>query len=359
MLKNFKVIEIKKIVSILIILGLTGFFSVPHSEAAALTTLSDTLSRLQVSLDSNHNITFTSPSGVSAGESIEITFPSNFSTTSVDYTDIDLSDDGADIALAAVAAGTTWGASFGGTGNRTLTIISDTGTIVAASIINIKIGTNATFGVNGDQVINNPSTNNNYILSIAGTFGDTGDIPLIIIADDQIQITGDIYPSLDFAISDNSIGFGNMSNTNVKYATADGLGAFSEPGNDLPVKLTAGTNAVNGLTIAISDKGDDVSAGLYAALVTELVPAAPSTQVINNSKKYGAYGKHSVGLTIDPGFDNNSVADVAISRTAQTFASSNTLVNGSVDLALLVAVDSTTHPGAYSDTLTLTCTGNY
>lgn len=358
-MKSNRLFRIRKLILILLILILTGNFFVIHSRAADLADLSDTLSRLQINQDANHTITFTSPSGVAAAETIEIAFPSDFSTTSVDYTDIDVADDGSDLNLAAVASGTTWGTAFGGVGNRTLTLTSDTGTIAAPSTITIEIGTNATFDVAGNQALNNPTSSNTYTITIAGTFGDTGSISVVIVADDQVHVSGDIYPTLEFTISSNTVGFGTIANTNVRYATADGVGSFSEPGNNLPVKLTVGTNALNGLTISILDKGDDVDAGLYAVLAPELIPAAPSTEVINNSKKYGVYGKNASSLALSEGFDNDSNADVAISRATQTFASSASPVNGSVDVALLVAIDSSTKPGSYADTLTIICTGNY
>jgi len=356
---KFKLFKLNKIVSIFVIAVLMAGFFVSHSQAADLTALSDTMSRLITSQDSDHTILFTSGSGVDAGETIEITFPSDFSTTNVDYTDIDVADDGADLTLGAVPNLATWGAAFGGAGNLTLTITSGTGTIAGGSIIKVEIGTNATSGEAGNQAINNPSANNTYNITIAGTFGDTGSINVVILTNDQVAVTGSIYTTLEFTISDNAIGFGSFTNTNVRYATADATGAFVEPANDLPVKLMAGTNATNGLTVTIRDEGSGTNAGLFATLVSELIPAAPSTEVIANSKKFGAYAKNTSGLTISEGFDNDSNADAAMTRSPQTFVSAASQVNGSVDLALLAATDATTKAGSYVDTITLICTGNY
>jgi len=232
--------------------------------------------------------------------------------------------------------------------------------VAAGSVVVIEIGTNATFGVAGDQAINNPTTANVYIISIAGSFGDTGSMSIVTLTDDQVQVTGTIDNTLSFAISDNAIGFGNFATTNIRYATADAVGDVSQPGNGLPTQLTVGTNSSQGLTISISDEGSGVAAGLYNTVASELIPASASTLVVNNSKKYGAYGKNASSLTIHESFDNDSTADVAISRTPQTFASTNSAVNnGTVDVALLAATDSTTKAGSYADTLTLICTGNY
>lgn len=328
--------------------------------AASILTPSDTLSRLKVGIDADHKIVFTTPSGVAAAGTITVTFPSDFSTTSVDYTDIDVSDDGVDLALDDSALGATWGAAFGGDSDRTLTISSGTGTIAASSVISIEIGINATFGIEGDQAINNPTTDGTYLINIGGSFGDTGSTNVVVVTDDQIAVAGTIDNTLSFLISDHAIGFGSFATTGVRYATADAAGDVLEQGPDLPVKLTAGTNAAHGLIITIQDEGNGTSAGLYSTSASELIPADASTLVEDNSKKYGVYGKNAANLTIHESFDNDETSDAPISRLPETFASFNGPVNnGTVDVALLAAINATTKPGIYADTLTLICTGYY
>jgi hypothetical protein len=130
---GIKLIHLKKIIGAAV--ASTLLLGSQPVYAASLTSLSDTLSRAATSVDANHTIKFTTPSGVQAGQNFTITFPSDFSTTTVDYTDIDITDDGTDLTLAATAATTTWGVAFGGTGSRVLTVTSGTGTIAASSII--------------------------------------------------------------------------------------------------------------------------------------------------------------------------------------------------------------------------------
>ena len=351
----------KKIVIFLILsLLLIVFWSVTRTQAASLSAISDVLSRLKVSEDANHTISFTTPTGVAAGQTITIAFPSDFDTTGVDFSDIDVTDDGTDLDLAAIPAGATWGAAFGGTGNRTLTITSGTGTIAATSAIVVEIGTHAAFAVAGDQAINNATVAGNYTITIAGTFGDTGQYAIYIVDNDQIIINGEVDPTISLAISDNQVGFGHFTNTNVRYATADETGAFVEPGNSLPTQLTASTNATSGLTISIRDEGDGANAGLWSTAASELIAADASSNVLANSKKYGVYGKNASSLTIAAGFNDDGVGDLAISRSAQTFASTAGIVsNGQVDLSAKSAIDGSTKAGSYTDTLTVICTGNY
>ena len=90
------------------------------THAAALTDLSDTMSRLKVSEGSDHTIKFTTPTGAGdTTDTITVTIPTGFAIGSVDYTDIDLSHGvttgyETEETLAASASATEWGASFSG-----------------------------------------------------------------------------------------------------------------------------------------------------------------------------------------------------------------------------------------------------
>ena len=168
-------------------------------------------------------------------------------------------------------------------------------------------------------------------------------------------------PSLTFSISDITIGFGTWSGTEIRYATGDTNGSTTEPGAGLPTQLTASTNAPNGLTITVRSTGDGSNAGLYkSATPTKLIAAVASSAVVADSEGYGVYGKNASLLTIDEGFDNDGVSDLAVSFSAQTFASASaTVSSGTVDLSAKAAIAGTTPAGSYSDALTLVCTGNF
>ena len=330
-------------------------------QAAALTNLKDIQSRMHKSSDSDHAIYFTAISGVAPGQTISVVFPSDFSTTNVDFTDIDVSDDGADLTLAALPNNTTWGAAFGGVDNLTLTITSGTGTITAGSAIIIEIGTNALFSSNGDQAINNPTAAGNYTLTInSGNATDTGQIGLAILNDEQILVNGQVDPTISMSISDLQIGFGHFTNTNIRYATADEQGSFVQPGNGLPTQITTSTNASSGVTISARGNGNGTNAGLWSASASELIAADASSTVLGNTKKYGLYAKNASLLTINAGFNDDGIADVALSRNNADIASSAGIVNnGTIDLTLKAAIDGQTKAGDYTDTITVICTGNY
>lgn len=162
--------------------------------AAALTGLSNDVSRHQISTLSNHNIVFTTPTGVDAATDT-VTFDfTGFGLGSVGVGDIDFSHGttGVETAetLASSPAAGVWGVSFSGT-TVTLTAPTDaaSGEIVAGDRIRILIGTNAVGGMNQ---ITNPGTEGEYPLTIAGTFGDTGSIGLAVAESDNVTVSGTV-----------------------------------------------------------------------------------------------------------------------------------------------------------------------
>src|SRR3989344_2170322 len=144
------------------------------ANAAALTSKSDAMSRLEVSVAdsplSDHAIQFTTPTGVASTQTIVITFPSDFDGSNdgqgaLDFSDVDLLEDTTPDAVCdgtaetLVTSGPTsseWSAVFSGTENRVLTFTSGgaSAIIAAASQVCVKIGENATGGAANSQYIN-------------------------------------------------------------------------------------------------------------------------------------------------------------------------------------------------------------
>lgn len=345
-----------------------NFFSANLAEAAAgtLTVLSDTMSRMSTGVNSSHLIKFTTSLAINqTGDTIVITFPSDFNFTGFVKTDVTFTH-GATLGtestetLADAPSATAWGAVPSGTQARILTLTAPTDGVgsaaVAASdkIILTYASTNCTNGSAAAYVVT---------IAVAGTNTETGQIGLKILASnaDQLGVSATVDPTISLAISNASIGFGHFIGTAIRYATADTNGSATEPTSGNPTTLTASTNGVSGLTITVQDQGSGSAAGLYAgAPLSELIVAAASTAVTTGSKKYGIYAKNAASLTIDEGFDNDSNSDLAITRAAQTFATAAAPVSsGTVDLVPISAIDATTKAGAYSDTVTIICTGNY
>lgn len=167
------------------------------TQAGTLSFVSDTLSRLKISTNADHDIKFVTPTGVDAPtDTITITFPAGFdlAVNTVAYTDIDLNVDVAcdsvyEISKTLAAApglSPTWGAGVSG---QIVTFTAPTnaaaGEIPVGSCVQILIGTNATGGTNQ---IRNPGTAGSREILFGGTFGDTKRIAVAILANDQVSI---------------------------------------------------------------------------------------------------------------------------------------------------------------------------
>ena len=183
--KNF----LTSFTSFLIIVSVVIGASITHVElvfAAALSSLSDAQSSIKVSNLSDHTIQFVTPSGVLATQSISITFPVGWNlgglgATSTDFaTSTSASCSGfADALLTNGSASVlSWGVA---TTSQSITITSGTAVVPANRCVQIRLGSNAISQASGTSQITNPSSATSSILTIGGSFGDTGSITVNII----------------------------------------------------------------------------------------------------------------------------------------------------------------------------------
>ncbi len=163
------------------------------SYAATVTTANDTPTSLQTSAGANHTVVFTTPSGVSEGETVVLGFSTAFDTASIVEDDVDVQDDGVDLTTAANCGGAEQASVAMASDELTVTICAgDGGTIAAGSEISVRIGNNAAAsGIGADQIAN-PPTAGTYYLSIAGTFGDSGSIALPVLESGSVGVTGTV-----------------------------------------------------------------------------------------------------------------------------------------------------------------------
>jgi len=166
-------------------------------QAAVLTGRRDVVSRQEPSAPSNHEIRFITPTGVDApSDTITVDFPSGYDLSSIGFGDIDLfhgpiTGFETSETLGAIAAPGVWG--VGVTGRKiTLTAPTDAllGEIASSDVVFIRIGTNATGGIN--QIINPTASGNSFTLAIGGTFGDSGGIDLLVGSGNAISITATV-----------------------------------------------------------------------------------------------------------------------------------------------------------------------
>jgi len=163
---------------------------------ATVTSANDYPSTLETSQASNHNVLFTTPTGVSEGSTITITFASSFDTSSMTEDDIDITDDGVDLTTASDCLGSEQASVSIASDTVTIAICAgDGGAITATSVIGVEIGTNATSSGTGVNQVTNPASAGAYFVSIRGTFGDSGSIILPIGGDDSIGVTATVPSS--------------------------------------------------------------------------------------------------------------------------------------------------------------------
>ncbi len=357
-MKNKKASIISLLPITLFTLLLTLFlFTKQKVSAAFLTTISDTLSRIEDNTDSNHTIEFVTPTGVDQStDTIILTFDDTgdaYDLSGLTYQDLDLAVDGdancdgtwTDKTLAATPGSTIWGVSIS-TVNDTITLTAPTnattGEITANRCVQIEIGTNATTGGAGAGQIGNPASGT-YITAISGTFGDTGRYAVAIVADDQIDVTAQVDPTLTVTISADSCALGTL--------TAN----FIETCNYL---VTVSTNASNGYVSTI------VGDGLLRNTINDINDAIDGT-VNKGQEEYGV-GTSKTGQTI---LQNTSCTDhdAGISQaatrlltTAQQFANSTTPISADpTTICHLASVSGATPAGSYAQVATIVVTANF
>jgi len=179
------------------------WISVPgEARAANLTFVSNTLSTSNLAANANHTIKFTVTNAIPASGKIIITPQAEAFTipAQLDYTDIDITDDSTDLILAA-SPGSGTGSAIGvsitsGTSGSITFTLNDTDGLALGSVAAIEVGTNATFGVTGDQQIQNSSSLGFYRINIK-TY-DNSDV-LVDQADAMIAIVETVSVSAVFS----------------------------------------------------------------------------------------------------------------------------------------------------------------
>lgn len=325
---------------------------IPLAEAAALTAFSDTMSSSKVSTASSHVIKFTTPTGAGdSSDTIIITFPSDFDFTSKTIGTVTFTHGATTGAentetLAAAPSTTAWGAVFSGTANRVLTLTAPTdgvGAAVVAASDKVIITYDSTNSINA-------TTPGSYQVAISGTFGDTGSTTVNILSDDQVSVSATVQQSLTFSISDNTIGFGNLSSSAARYATGDTVGSASETGAH---DIVVGTNAANGYAMTVN--GTTLTAGVH------------TISAIGGTNTSSSTGSEQFGLRLSASGGTGAVtAPYAAAGFAFTSGSATQVASASApsdnttySARYLANIASITEAGAYSATLTYTATANF
>jgi hypothetical protein len=325
------------------------------------------LSTIKESTLADHTLEFITPTGVSAGQTITITYPTGFNlgTFNVNNFDMAVSSGGTcssftDKNLAATPSGTTWGVAQSG---QVITFTSGTDTIAANRCVQIEIGSNATFGASGTTVITNQTAaqnNTDAKVLIGGTMSDSGTLAVEIIADNDVTVNATVDPSI-------TCSFTGMTTTFASLTT----GAVST--SDTNTTITLSTNASSGLNVTVYDAGNGTNPGLYKNYgATYLIGSADSSYnnivtLTAGNDGFGIIASASGGsgatLTIDGRFDAsggiNEVGglEVGPANAVNVASATGPLANRVLTIVHKAAVSGLAPAGSYTDNLTYVCTG--
>lgn len=296
------------IVATTIILWSLGLQAINFAEAANVTTYSDTLSTSEPSVAANHEITFTTPTGLAAGESIVITFPATFTgIASIDAGDIDLDNEGTEESLVdGAASGADWGVSTDAT---SVTITSGTDVIASNATVTIEIGTNADSGSNQ---ITNPASGS-YEITIAVGSSDSGATQVAIVP--VVTVTASVDTVFDFTVSGVNAGTlvntadttgGDTDATNIPFGALD-----ADTASTAAQQLEVTTNATNGFVVTVVADGQLESAtgatingyrnGNYDTTPVAWEGPTPS---LGSEETYGHWGISSDDTTLTSGLSD-------------------------------------------------------
>lgn len=333
----------------------------PVVNAADLEDMSAVLTRLQKNVVADQTILFTTPTGLTADETIILTYESDFSiAVALDYEDIDLSyqatPDGVcetgdtEMTLAAAPTGTTMGVVK--TSDTVITFTNGSQAVAAGSEICIQIGTNAAGP--GVEQITNPTTAGEYDLAITGTIGepDSGTIVIVIVDDDSVAVSATVNPSLTFTIvGDLIIGFGTLVSANARFAT-------DTTGSDTAASahtMTVATNASSGYTVTYNGVTLTATGGtIDVATITGDEDGAPGTEQF----AIGFTTDGDATITTEYAKTSNNYKFVA-STTSAIITENSPTATETFSAYYLANISGNTEAGSYTTSITYIATGNF
>lgn len=298
------------------------------------------MSRLKAATASDHTIKFTTPTGIANTNTVTLTFPGSSFTMGASLTNVTIADGaGADNAVTSAS----WSAP-------TLTITASASSIVAAGHL-------ATIKIPNAQ-ITNPATGT-YVITIGGSFGDTGSFAVYITGtnDDQVTLTATVDPSITFSLSGTSSAFGTLVPGVVDTA-------------DTVITLTVGTNGNGGYMITVRDVGNTTNPGLYSSLASSLIGSADGSynataDLSSVPTGYGMQAACTAGCTTNTHV-NSDYRQAANTVGAFTLTDKNVVTYGSSTSAdhtitntYKARASASTKAGSYTDTLTYIATATF
>ena len=344
------------IASSILFLVLLPLISTRQVQAAALTTMSDTMTRLQTDQLSSHDIliTLAGANTFASGNTIQYDFDedgSDFVVANASWVagDFDFNDGTERVVFAVTQGAAPTDACTGSVDVNDVGVEVDTddgiltvrgcGSMTAsgaAPTINFEIGTSA----GGTNRITNPDTSGSTTIPITETT-DSGTLAVPIMSSDQVTVSATVDPTITSTLSSSTCLLGTLSDANIQTCTYTN---------------TVNTNATSGFTSTILDDGN------LRVGANDINDAAGDNDVDAGSEEYGA-STSDAGNTIvayvacaDP--EPTPLEASALTTSAQSYSTAGGPVSADVTTVCHGAsITATTPAGSFSHITTHITTG--
>lgn len=354
--------------------------------AARPDSLKDVITDSRPSTAANHTITLDQAAGgdFSAGDTLVLTFASNFDTSgfaSTDALDYDITVNAVEETIVDsndACAGDTIEITTVAADVFTFTACGGYVGEAAGVVIVIQIGTHATSGGTGNTQITN-STAATYNLAVDTTDEDSQDT--IIVVTSAVTVSATIDETLTNAVAAVVSGSCTTTGGTTITSTASTIPfgtVTAETFYDICQSLTVTTNASGGYTVTVyTTAGLDAGASAFAVGSCDgaCTLTTPSTWATATNNGYAVCMDDTTGnaaATANAGWDTAAeecggagqkfelVADIGASDTPSTIMSSATGVSSDVSLAgWRLSADGTQAAGAYTGTADYITTGTF
>ena len=360
----------KKFISLICMFTLVFSCSVTtnKTDAAALTTISDTLSDSRASETYvQHTFIFRAITAVPLSGKVVLDFPTGFDTSDIDAADMLFYSDSSNppttaytlVDGAADATNTGVANTDADGGVITFTLCSTgSGTcdFAANDYVKIVIGDGASGGIDD---FSNPTTGVYQIdvdtQNAASAAIDGGSIAVAVVAS-GVAVSATIDAYITFASNDYAVGFGSWTggSTVKRFATSDETGDTSESaGATDPFQLTVSTNGTGGVSIT----AHSVNAALTSS--SDSIAAMAEDSIAGGTEGYGLYFTDESSLTRDAAWDDTATGTLTTSAQVVATSAATALSGATIDGELAAAISATTEAGVYSDTLVFVATATY
>ncbi|MBU0625457.1 hypothetical protein KKF05_03895 [Patescibacteria group bacterium] len=256
------------------------------ARGADLETMSDTMTRLEITTAADHDVRFVIANVLGAvGDEIAISFDTDFNTAAIVFGDVDLAYDADgtcvtfsnELTIATAAGDNAWGAAMAA---DVLTLTHPTnaanGDIPADRCVQVQIGTNA---AGGSNQIANPGTVQTSlieIVTVSDATGDAGSLAVSIVDDDQVTVTANVDPTLTFDIDTSTTTSANTdAEYTVDFGTLSTTGVFSGTGLVNYIMFDLSTNATSGAIVTIQNANG--TSGMVSTSSSETIANANTT----------------------------------------------------------------------------------